>query len=213
VTRSTGPLRRAFAALAALVAGAVLGGCTVLAPRPDPSRFYVLEPLPLATSRAAVTALPADVSVGLGPIRVPDYLRRPELVTRTGPTEVTPSEIDRWAEPLELAVPRVLALDLTARLGPRSFHSWPWYDTQRPDYQVDVAFERLERDADGNAVLVAAYRVRDLRPQGKVVLRETRFSRTPAAPDSASLVAALSANLDDLSRELAAAIEELHQTP
>ncbi len=213
MTRSTGPLRLAFAALAALVAGALLGGCTVLAPRPDPSRFYVLAPVPLASPGASVTALPADVSVGLGPIRVPDYLKRPELVTRTGPTEVTPSEVDRWAEPLDLAVPRVLALDLTARVGPRSFRSWPWYDTQHPDYQVEIAFERFERDADGNAVLVAAYRVRDLRPQGKVLSRDTRLSRTPAAPDSASLVAALSANLDDLSRELAAAIEELHRTP
>ena len=212
MTRSTGLLRR-FVALATLAGLTGLGGCNLLAPRPDPSRFFVLDPLPLATSRAAVTTLPPEIAVGLGPIRLPDYLKRPELVTRTGPTEVQPSRIDRWAEPLDLAVPRVLALNLAARVGPRSFQSWPWYDTQRPDYQVELTFERFERDADGNAVLAVAYRVRDLRPQGKVVLRETRLERSPAAPDSASLVAALSSSLDDLSRELAAAIDELHRHP
>ena len=190
-----------------------IAGCNPLAPRPDPSRFFVLDPLPLATQRTVAGALPPDASVGLGPIRVPDYLKRPELVTRTGPTEVQPSRIDRWAEPLDLALPRLLASNLAAQLGPRSFQTWPWYDTQRPDYQIDVTFERFERDADGNAVLVAAYRVRDLRPQGRVVLRETRLTSSPAAPDSASLVAALSSTLDDLSRELAAAIGEIHAHP
>src|SRR5262249_12243948 len=79
--------------------------CGVLEPRPDHSRYFVL-----ASSRdlgrvSDVCAWPSEAHVGLGPVQIPEYLRQPELLTRTSPTELTRSYAERWSEPLETMLP------------------------------------------------------------------------------------------------------------
>jgi len=195
--------------IASLVgAFALLGGCSILAPRPDPSRLFVLEVV------AAADAVPVQStgsgSIGLGPIRLPDYLvDRREIITRRNPTEVAASAIDRWAEPLDSAIPRVLALDLSTQLGQRPVVLYPWYETQEPDFQVAVDFERFEIDSDGKAALVARFEARGLHGARRTLYRETRASRTPATGDPAALVEALSGALAELSRDIAVAIKAL----
>ena len=82
-------------ALTLLSAASVLPACGLLDPRPDPSRFFVLASLRDIGSMVDPVDLPAKVKVGLGPVRLPEYLERPELLTRTSPTEISPSLTDR----------------------------------------------------------------------------------------------------------------------
>jgi uncharacterized lipoprotein YmbA len=131
------------------------------------------------------------------------------MITRRSPTEVVPSTIDRWAEPLEGAIPRILGRDLSAQLGQRPVTLYPWYETQEPDVQVAVDFERFEIDADGSAALLARFEVRGLRGTQPRLYREARASLAPATGDPAALATALSQALADLSRDIAVAIQEL----
>jgi uncharacterized lipoprotein YmbA len=152
-------------------------------------------------------------AIGLGPTRLPDYLvDRRETLTRRNPTELAASPVDRWAEPLDSAIPRILGLDLSAQLGERPVVMYPWYETQEPDFQVAVDFERFEIDTDGNATLVARFEVRGLHGARRSLYHETRASRTPATGDPAAQAAALSQALGDLSREIAVAIQELERS-
>jgi len=195
---------------AALVTGSLMliAGCSILAPRPDPSRFFVLEAVPPKDALPAQQA--GSGSIGLGPIRLPDYLvNRPQMVSRRSPTEVVPSTIDRWAEPLDGAIQRILGLDLSAQLGQRPVVFYPWFETQQPDVQVAVDFERFEIDTDGTAALLARFEVRGLRGARPRLYREARASLSPATGDPAALAAALSQALADLSRDIAVAIQEL----
>ena len=191
-----------------LGACAFTAGCSILAPLPDPSRFFVLEAV--APVDAAPDQGTGPASIGVGPIHLPDYLvDRHEMVTRLSGTEVAPSRIDHWAEPLDDSIPRILGLDLSSRLGTHRMVFYPWYRGEEPDYQVAVDFQRFERDTDGNAALVARFEVRGLRGARRTLFRETRASRTPATADSAALAAALSETLAELSRDIALAIREL----
>jgi uncharacterized lipoprotein YmbA len=152
-------------------------------------------------------------SIGLGPIRLPDYLvDRREMIIRRNPTELSSSPVDRWAEPLDSAVPRILGLDLSTQLGQRPVVLYPWYETQEPDFQVSVEFERFEIDSDGNAVLAARYEARRLHGARPTLYRETRETKTPANGDPAALAAALSGTLADLSRDIALTLKELETT-
>ena len=54
--------------------------------------------------------------LGMGPVMLPDYLKRSELATRVEPDQVQFSDIDRWAEPLRNDFPRVLSEDLSTQL-------------------------------------------------------------------------------------------------
>ena len=80
-----------------LTAGVLaLAGCMSVA---DPTKHYVLSPTsprdPTPTSSAS------SVAVGVGPVLIPGYLDRVQIVTRDANDEVAVAMYDRWAEPLE----------------------------------------------------------------------------------------------------------------
>jgi uncharacterized protein len=134
--------------LSLVLCGAALlvGGCTILPPREDLTRSFVLSPAEESG------AGPADLVV-LGPLRLPDYLLRPEIVTRTGSNELLPSARDRWAEPLDRGVLRVLRQDLTARLGGTRVVAYAADASARIDQMVEIEITAFEADASGRVRL------------------------------------------------------------
>jgi len=83
-------------------------GCTSA-----PVRYYTLTPPPDKTVPASKTSLAIDVRV----VHTPPQLNRAELMVRTGPTEVTLLENERWASPVNDEIKDALRLELQGRLG------------------------------------------------------------------------------------------------
>jgi|YelNatPaOPRAMG01_1025707.scaffolds.fasta_scaffold08217_4 uncharacterized lipoprotein YmbA len=192
--------------LALLALALTITGCaSLLAPQPDRSRFFVLS----SGAKASSTAPGAShLALGVGPVTIPDYLQRPGIATRVGPTEVDYSQTDRWAEPLEECLPRVLAQDLSDSLGTSRVVMFPWAGDTHVDYQVQVNVERFELTSQGQAVLAARWTIRN--PQTGEILDsgEANESRR-AGSDAASATAALSQALDAMARDLASRISQL----
>jgi len=93
-------------ALAWLVSVGV--GCTSA-----PVRYYTLTPPPDKTLPVSETTLAIDVRV----VHTPPQLNRSELMVRTGSTEVTLLENERWASPVNDEIKDALRLELQRRLG------------------------------------------------------------------------------------------------
>ena len=93
-------------ALACLVSIGV--GCTSA-----PVRYYTLTPPPDQTLPGSQTTLAIDVRV----VHTPPQLNRSELMVRTGPSEVTLLENERWASPVKDEIKDALRLQLQRRLG------------------------------------------------------------------------------------------------
>ena len=75
-----------------------LAGCAALSAQPDPSRFFTLTPLPQAEEAVSkISAGSEQISLGIGPVKLPGYLDRQELVTRISQNRFDVSENDRWA--------------------------------------------------------------------------------------------------------------------
>ena len=49
------------------------------------------------------------VMLGLGPIRMPEYLNRSQIVSRGANAEIRVDEFNRWSEPLNEAMLRIVA--------------------------------------------------------------------------------------------------------
>src|SRR5262245_7212778 len=81
-----------------VIAGAWLTGCSGLfKPSGIDPRYFVLSPLPGdASSRAATGA-----GVGLGVIKIPDYLLDRAIICRIGTNEIARMADARWAERLD----------------------------------------------------------------------------------------------------------------
>ena len=172
-------------------------GC--LGPRADTSAFFTLSPIspPAAES-------PVPVSIGLGPITIPGYLDRRQIVHRLSDNELAVSEVDRWAESLADNIARTLGGNLAALLPGSSYITFPWYPSEQPDLAVTVEFRRFEADAAGVLVLDATWSLaRDgTRVDGGRALIEDQADGLGRG----AVVAAHSRALAELSSQVAAAV-------
>jgi uncharacterized lipoprotein YmbA len=209
-------VHRARVAAVTTVLGLVGASCGLLAPRPDTSRYAVLASVDelhgVASDEGEVAG---TLQVGLGPISVPDYLLSAAIVTRESGTRVVPSGTERWAEPFERSLGRVLALDLRREAGVGSVLAYPWYATERPAVQVEIAFSRCELDALEGVVVAAQWKVRWLDGSRATLERETRVQRQPARADGegeadgARIALAISAALAELCGEIGEALRSV----
>jgi hypothetical protein len=187
------------------VAGAALltAGCTLLSPAEDPSRFYVLS------ARSANPAEAADLALGVGPVQLAAYLAVSEIQVRASESELSRSPVDRWAEPLEEGITRVLAQNLSAELGTRDVVLFPWYADQTPSHQVQLSVRRFELEPDGSGALEVRYEVTGLDARGGHLVRDVELRQPAAGSDVAASVTALSEALAELARRIAADIRHL----
>ena len=71
-------------------------------------RYFTLSPIDSAFQQD-----PADsVMLGLGPLRMPDYLNRSQIVTRGANSEMQVDEFNRWSEPLATSLLRIVSTDV-----------------------------------------------------------------------------------------------------
>ena len=201
------------AILLALSACLVFTGCSPLAPQPDQSKFFILTPLSdsaLSGVSPASTAQP--LTIGVGPIEFPDYLRRLEVVTRTSPNQLDLSSEKRWGEPLDKDFTRVLSENLAQLLNTQQLEKYPWPRKTEVDYQVTVDVQRFETSADGQSQLIARWTIKDGRTGKDLAASETK-AITPVGQGETGPSAALSSDLAILSRDIATRITALHQNP
>jgi uncharacterized lipoprotein YmbA len=187
----------AVALTALLLAGC--GGERTIQPR-----FYVLT----ATAPPAIAEPAAGrepVTVGVGPVRLPAYLDRPQIVTRRAADEIEVAEFDRWGEPLADGVPRTIANDLSALLPQDSVAVFPWPAGRTIRYQVLVDVSRFDGAAGGDIVLDARWRV--LGPdRHELVGRRSVIHEPTGGSGYTAVAAAMSRVLARLSREIAGAL-------
>lgn len=124
-----------------------LGGWVVVAAGcagSPPTRFYVLTPV--AGMEASDPAVPVKdgIAVGIRRVALPDYLDRPQIVTRSSPNTLDLAEFDRWAAPLGEAFPRMLAENLAGMIPSDRVTVFPWLRSVQPDYEVTVEVTRFE---------------------------------------------------------------------
>ena len=190
-----------------LVAAALslAGGCAFLEPRADPTRYYVLTPVVESGERVQAVG----VHLSLGPVELPSYLDRPEIVSRPAPHRLDVTASDRWAEPLPSAFARVLRQNLVVLLGPDAIVDFPSTAAARDtrEYVLDVDVLRFEASGPERVELAARWTLRDARTRTTVVARETTVARPVRSSDrAAGAAAALSECVGDLSRDISRAL-------
>lgn len=187
------------ATIALCLSSLMLFGCA----RSRPAKFYLLHPL----QEAAAEKLSArSLSIGVGPVDIPEYLDRPQMVIRISSGEVRLADFERWAEPLKANFPRVLGENLSQLLATDRISIFPWTGAPHIDYRVTVEVIRFD-GAPGTAVLLDARWSLISEEAEKTLTQKKSVITIPAeGQDFGGLVAAQSKAVAALSREIAAAI-------
>lgn len=162
----------------------MLGACSIGQPS-KPSSFYVLTPqvsmadstilsadstasatgsttgaTPSSTSSpstAAPTETTADTKkvIGVGPIKIPSYIDRPQMVLRSGQEVlITLDEFNRWGEPLSDNVPRVVTDMVALHAGPDiSVIQYPSASNRHANIWITMNINRLDGALGESATL------------------------------------------------------------
>ncbi len=193
-----------LSSLALLILLAPNGGCMG---RSAPARFYVLAGVP-RSSGATPSAEPGRApELGVGPVTLPRYLDRTNIVTRRG-TELEVAEFDRWGEPLSESVPRAIAANLATLLRTERIVVFPWSTATSIEHQVVIDVIRFDGRLGGDVLLEARWRVLG-REKKELVLRYSAMTEATGESGYPALVAAMSRSLAALSREIADAVKTL----
>ena len=195
------PFARALAVILG-IATIFLGGCRSQSPR-----FYTLSPMQedqVISKRKSPTQ---NAVIGIGPVKLADYLDQSMIVTRTNDNQAVKAEFDRWVGSLKDNLINVLADNLGVLLSTERIYLFPWRVSVPIDYQVVLDIVRCDGRL-GDAVWLEV-RWSILGGPEKKLLKTHRSSiREPVSgADYAAMVAAQSRALAKLSQEIAAAIQ------
>ncbi|MFO1154931.1 MAG: PqiC family protein [Rhodospirillales bacterium] len=181
----------------AVAAVSFVAGCAST----PPTNFYTLSSVVPATQGGSAQA-PAAV-VAIGPVSLPDYIDRPQIVTRESAYAVKVASYDQWAGPLTDMVPRVLIDNVAAGLPQDRVVGFPRVSGTSFDYRIAVDITRFDADPSGTATLVAHWQIYDRVARRALLVTDDTFVRQAANTSYEAIVAAMSGTLADLSDRLA----------
>jgi uncharacterized lipoprotein YmbA len=194
--------RSGLTALAAAGLAVVVTACSTA----PPPRLYVLSALATPPTGAAVTASNArPLSIGVQLTTVPEYLDRPEIVTRSGPNELQLADSDRWAERLPTNITRVLAEDLAILLPSANVTALPARGGQ--NFDVEVAFDLAAFDfvanGGGNCTVAGKWTIRDANSRTEIASSRVSLQETLPRQGYDAVAATMSRSLATISAQIA----------
>ncbi len=173
-----------------------------------PPNYYVLHSLQSNAPGVKMATAESDLSVGVGPITIPEYLDRPQMATRSTPDRLQFAEFDKWAESLTKSITRVLAENLAVLLSTDRVEIFPWVSSAQVQYQVTVDVMQFERMPDGKVTLAARWNL--LGDHGDMLQSgSSRFSIPVESEGYDAIASAESRAVEALSREIATALKAL----
>ncbi len=171
-----------------------------------PVRYFALSPMDSVQRQDPDDA----VTLGVGPIRLPEYLNRSQIVTRGGGSELEVDDFSRWAEPLTLAFHRVVSADVDNMMDGVIVIAFPWESVVRDqvDYRLLGEVTRFDADRSGRVVLDIQWAISDVPGEVAVTIRRSKYETRAARSDDPAIVAsAMNDALAMFSRDVVSELE------
>ena len=174
-----------------------------------PAKFYMLNSISGSAVGTSGTEEKKLVSIGIGPVELPAYLDRQQIVTRVNENEVDLAMFHEWAEPLKENFIRVLVENLSALDTRGLFAVYPMRGPAPVDFQLEIEVLRLDGSLGGEVLLIARWTVFGGGTNQMLLTRKSTIREASGSADYRSLVAAQSRAVEALSREIAIAMNDL----
>jgi uncharacterized protein len=165
-----------------------------------PMRFFLLSPIE-DTALAGSTL--GEALVVVGPLQLPGYLDRPQLVVRQPDGRFSLREFDRWGEPLDQLLTNTVTANLVRLTGSPRVAAFPLPGRALADRRIIGRVLRFDADASGLATLEVQWSILDASGEPTMPVRIDAYRAQAPGTDTAALVAVLSDVLAQFSRQLA----------
>jgi uncharacterized protein len=186
--------------LAGLLSILLVSGCATTS---LPVDFYTLSPAAMSGQPESPTTNCRDVVIGIGPVLWPQYLDRPQIVTRLSPNRISFDEFHRWAGPLDENFEGVLIDNLSKRLQTDYVIKSPGQLPYKPRYKVQIRINQFDGRPGDAVTLKAAWSVVDPNSDMEPSLHQSSIREATAGDGYENMVVAASAAVAELSRQIA----------
>ena len=168
-----------------------------------PVRYFSLS----STVASGAQTPDQAVVLGVGPMRMAEYLDRSQLVTRGAGAEIQVDEFNRWAEPLSVAFLRVVSTDVDDLLEGVTVLAYPWESAARAQvaYRLLGEVTRFDADESGEVLLETQWGiVKTDSDEWLVKPHRTRYTaQAGSSGDADAVAAAMNEALAKFSRDVA----------
>ncbi len=183
-----------------LVLLSVVVGLTSCASSGPATRYYSLF---ADSSVKSIEHSLSNISIGVGPVILPDYIEDPSVVSLTSGQQVRVSGYHAWAGNLKESMTRVLADDISGALSLDAVWGFPWDNRVRPDYQIRVVVEQFDGVRGGQVNLRAKWTLLNKSADKVLSVGSVSLSEVSAGGGIDNYVAALNRLLNRLSMSIA----------
>lgn len=172
--------------LVAVCFAMAVSGCLSIPTSPTP-RLYALSAINENRVSKKIN-IPSGPIIGIGPVNIPEYQNRPQIVTINKEKMLKFDEFDRWGESLDVGVARLIREDLTVMLPGAKLTMYPWTPAIPVKYQVVAEIVQLDSELDKNMFFAVQWMVIDVQNAKTVMIKRFEF-RQPIIPQNYSGVA------------------------
>jgi uncharacterized lipoprotein YmbA len=168
--------------------------------------FYILEPRP----QQLLAESPGNaIGLVVGPLRLPAFLDRQQLVTRVRGSEIRIHEFDRWGGTFRSEILRALVGNIGALLETERIVPYPISPPWNAGYRLVLNVERLDGELGRELALDVLWSVVPYAGGESLVYHRTVLRRELTSSSVQALVEAYDELLSQMSAEIARALIEV----
>ena len=206
--------RTAFKSL--MIAGSLsaammtLGACGQLIQPSEPTTFFRLVQNPAMTREiVAPRLMNSDIQIGVGPVQIPGYADRPQIVTAGPGGQLVVDDLHHWAEPLPDNIERILVSDMGAMLNTSRVYPFPTsFHPDQDSLQIAVEIRDIIREENGNVRLVASWNVKRLLDNRLLTRGNASYNSQESADTYGDYASKISQMLRQLSKDILRSVDE-----
>lgn len=152
-------------------------------------------------------ALNFDGALGVGPVKLPEFLDSPSIVALAEGQKIQTSVSHLWAGDVKQAITRVLVDTISTRTQKNDVWGFPWDVRTRPENQVSIFIDQAQGQLGGDFSLKARWKI--LTNKGKDVNCVRSFSVVKATSNKSysAYVNAMNLSIIELAEQVAVSLD------
>jgi uncharacterized protein len=177
--------------LASIISSCSFGGTT------RPAQFYVLDATATPTASKA-----SNLRLGIGPILIPGYIDRPQIVTKSESAKLNYAEYERWAETMDEMFTRILTQNITLATGSNNVISHPWSASANLNNELTAKIIKFESNANGDTLLIVQWQLLNNTNDTHIFSTHSEFHASAKSTGYSDIVSALNNTISQFSNEI-----------
>jgi uncharacterized lipoprotein YmbA len=183
-------------------------GCRSATP---PANFYTLTPMPMTKMAEPDQTILNDIKIGIGPLRLPKVLERPQIVTRPSPSKLELAEFQRWGGYLSEDFLNVVTENISILIGTNQVLKYPWPDKLKPTYRIEFDVHQFDGRLGDSVLLKVTWILRAYEKTETIYVKRSIIEQPVSGKDYDALIAAQSKALETFSRLIVDEVKKITQ--